>query len=381
MILHLVPDDKFIDAAYRVFEEASPNNNEFAIISQIQPLQYIKETPITFIEHTKFQSNKFVNSLKNYEMVVLHWLDDTKMQLVARADASIKFVWIGWGGDYYDLITGDVTKLLKPKTLTHYHKHHIQTSSLPLKSKIKQAIKRIINKKVEKRHLINRIDFFAPVLYEDYELLLKAIPDFTPRYLSWNYGTLEDDMIKGFEEHTISGNNILIGNSATYENNHLDIFENVKVLNLTGRQIISPLSYGETQYREFVVTKGKMLFSEQFLPITDFMPISEYVSLLSSCPVAVMGHLRQQALGNIVIMIYLGAKVFLDRYNPVYKFFKKQNVILFSIDELNDMNIRAALTKEEIEINRKVLKKYWSRDVIVQKTKQLIKIVKEEANA
>jgi hypothetical protein len=377
MILHLVPDEKFIDAAYRAFEEANPDNNEFVIISKKHPLRFIKNTPIRFVERSEFWSKKFVNSLKNYEMVCLHWLDDAKMQLLAQADASVKFVWIGWGGDYYDLITGDTTKLLKPKTLALSQKHRIQASSLPFKSKIKQIIKQIIYKKVEKQHIINRIDFFAPVLYEDYELLIKTIPDFTPRYLSWNYGTLEDDMIKGFEDYVISGNNILIGNSATYENNHLDVFEHLKHLNLGSRQILAPLSYGDTQYRDLVALEAKMLFGKQFVSVEGFMPIAEYVSILSSCSVAIMGHLRQQALGNIVIMIYLGAKVFLDKHNPVYLFFKKYNTFIYTLEEI-ETQIDNALTIEEVEFNRNILRQHWSREMILQKTNNLIKMIKEK---
>lgn len=376
MILHIVPDEKFIDAAYRAFEAANPNNNEFVIIGKKQPLRYIKKTPIRFIGRTEFWSKKFINSLKNYDMVCLHWLDDAKMQLLARADTSVKFVWIGWGGDYYDLITGDTIKLLKPQTLTLSQKHRIKASSLPFKSKIKQIIKRIIYKKIEKQHILNRIDFFAPVIYEDYELLLKAIPEFKPYYLAWNYGTLEDDMIKGFEDHVISGNNILIGNSASYENNHLDVFEHIKPLNLSGRKIIVPLSYGDIQYRELVASEAKMLFGEQFVSVEGFMPISEYVSMLSSCYIAIMGHLRQQAVGNIIIMIYLGAKVFLDKHNPVYLFFKKHHTFIYTLDEI-ESEIDNALTSEEIEFNRNILRQHWSRETIYTKTMNLIETVKQ----
>lgn len=376
MILHIVPDEKFIDAAYRSFEAANPDNNEFVIIEKKHLLRFIKNTPIRFVEHTEFWSKQFVDSLKNYDMVCLHWMDDAKMQLLTRADQSVKFVWIGWGGDYYDLITGDTTKLLKPKTLALSQKHRIQVSSLPLKSKIKQIIKRIIYKKIEKQHIMNRIDFFAPVLYEDYELLLKAIPDFKPHYLAWNYGTLEDDMIKGFEDHVISGNNILIGNSASYENNHFDVFDHIKSLNLGSRKILSPLSYGDMQYRELVASEAKMLFGEQFVSVEGFMPISEYVSMLSSCSVAIMGHLRQQALGNIVIMIYLGAKIFLDRHNPVYLFFKKHHTFIYTLDEI-EAEIDSALTSKEIEFNRNILRQHWSRETIYNKTMNLIETVKQ----
>lgn len=376
MILHVVHDEKFIDAAYRAFEEASPGNNEFAIFSKKQTLCYIKKTPVRFILQTAFLSRKFINSLKNYEMIVLHFLDEAKMQLLVRADKSVKFVWIGWGGDYYDLITGDATKLLKPKTLSLHRGCHLSASPLSLKSKIKGMIKRIIYKKIDKRQIVQRINFFAPVLYEDYELLVQALPDFAPRYLPWNYGTLEDDIIQGFRDHVVYGNGILVGNSASYENNHIDTFDNLSSFDLGSRQIICPLSYGDQQYREIVIKAGVQQFGESFMPITDFMSIEDYVQLLSSCSTVIMGHLRQQALGNIVIMIYLGAKVFLDKRNPVYQFFRKEEAVVFALEQIGD-EINTPLMKEQIEHNRMVLRKHWSRDVIRQKTTNLITVVIE----
>ena len=55
MILHIVHDEKFIDGAYKRFEEVSPNNNEFMVISNNKQRQfkYIKNTPITIISQYK----------------------------------------------------------------------------------------------------------------------------------------------------------------------------------------------------------------------------------------------------------------------------------------------------------------------------------------
>lgn len=37
--------------------------------------------------------------------------------------------------------------------------------------------------------------------------------------------------------------------------------------------------------------------------------------------------MNQQALGNIIIMMYLGAKIFLRKDNPVYDFFINNNAM------------------------------------------------------
>jgi len=45
-ILHIVHDDKFIDATYRIFEATCPNRNKFILFNNQKKLRYIKSTPV-----------------------------------------------------------------------------------------------------------------------------------------------------------------------------------------------------------------------------------------------------------------------------------------------------------------------------------------------
>ncbi|MDW7773853.1 MAG: TDP-N-acetylfucosamine:lipid II N-acetylfucosaminyltransferase [Desulfobulbaceae bacterium] len=369
-----MPDEKFIDAAYRIFEEVNPDNNLFVLVSDGNEfLQYIKNTPITRVTKQEFLSTDFIKTLRLYDMVVLHYLDNLKIQLLARSHNSVNFVWLGWGADYYDLITGDTRKLLKPLTYELFKKQYVRKSIRV----IKRIIKKLFLEHVSKSQVINKIRFFAPVLFEDYLLVKKTIPHFRPKYISWNYGTLEDDMIRGFEDYSVSDDNILIGNSATYPNNHLDTFELLKNLQLSGRKIFCPLSYGDSVLKKNIIKIGHKIYGENFFPIKNFLPSEEYINLISSCSVVIMNHLRQQALGNIVIMIYLGAKVFLDEQNPVYCFFKKQGTFVFSMDDLSS-EYTTRLDIKSIKHNRNILSKHWSREVILSKTHKLIETIKDD---
>ncbi len=223
--------------------------------------------------------------------------------------------------------------------------------------------------------VINRIDYFSPVLEEDYDLLKSSLKNFKPKFLDWNYGTLEDDLIRDFNSK-ITERNILIGNSATYENNHLEAFEMVAHLNLEDSKIICPLSYGEgTQYTEKIIQKGHELFGTRFHPLTEFIPIDDYRKIIGSCSIVIMNHLRQQAVGNIIMMMYLGAKIFLNTENPVYHFFKKRGAVIFSTNELTSQVISLPLTDGDTAVNRNILKNYWSRQVILEKTRKLIQTV------
>jgi hypothetical protein len=356
MILHVVVDEKFIDAAYRIFEEVYPGQNEFLLVSKHKVFKYIKIAPVKTISWINFLGNSFIKSLSKYDMVIFHSLDGIKTKILAKIPKDIPVVWIGWGGDYYHLITRDNFDLLQPMTSRIFIENTL-SQRITMKDKIKLTIENIYFKKIGTKGIINRINYFSPVLREEYELVKRSIPDFQPSILR-GARHLEDDTIRDFENNTISNTNILVGNSASYENNHLDAFELLSTIEIGDRKVIVPLSYGDTVYRDVVIDYGKKYLGDNFTPIIYFMPIDEYVKLISSCSVVIMNHLRQQALGNIIIMIYLGAKVFLNKNNPVYEFFKKESVYIYVINDLleDKKQINTRLSQSEIETNREILK-------------------------
>lgn len=376
-IAHIALDEKFIDAAYRIFETAYPNKNVFFIVTQNKNFRFIKKAKGTLIHPVTLLSKKFINSLDQYEMVFLHWMDGLRMQLLVLASPSVKFIWLGWGGDYYDaFIYSRQEDMLLKKTALLFHKLRLQSNRLTFDQILKKTAKFFLYRQIDKKEAINRVDFFSPVLEEDFDLVKKSLPNFKAQYLPWNYGTLEDDMLSGLELSEITGENILIGNSATPENNHLDCFDILNDVDLTKRQIICPLSYGVAAYGEFIKQAGVQRFGKSFTPLTEFMPVREYVKIISTCSCVIMNHIRQQAMGNIVIMMYLGAKIFLQESNPAYHFFKERGALIFSVDEFRrEGEMFKKLQPSEIEANRAILRAQWSRESIQEKTRNLVETV------
>ena len=95
--------------------------------------------------------------------------------------------------------------------------------------------------------------------------------------------------------------------------------------------------------------------------IENFLPQAEYATLLCSCRVGIFGHLRQQAVGNILICMLQGSKVFLWRDSIAYKYLKKAGYLIYTIDdELTNDNVNTLMTKEERELNRKLALKQFT---------------------
>ena len=174
-------------------------------------------------------------------------------------------------------------------------------------------------------------------------------------------------------DKTINGNNILLGNSATASNNHLELFDVIKKIDCGDRDIIVPLSYGEARYREKIISH----LENGMTPITDFIKRSDYMAMLQACSIVLMNHRRQQAFGTIVIMLHMGAKLYLRSKNPLYHRLKEWGVTVFAIEDLeqDQSNFLKPITQEQADKNREVVADYYSLEHYCERTEKLIQEV------
>lgn len=371
-ILHLANDEKFIDQAINTFEELAPGSNDLYVYSK-KPLKFVK-SQANIPSSLSVLTGRISKSFTQYDVVIIHSLSSVWYKAILSIPSDIPIVWIGWGYDYYDIIYTSPEKMLLPLTSKEIKKIAPKDN---LFKKLKRIAKKIIFPS-SKYKTIQRINFFAPVLPAEYNMVSTNFPGVKfPDYCLWNYGNLEEDLVKDFIESKVTGNSILVGNSASAENNHLDSFRLLSSIDITDRDIISPLSYGDAQYRNLVITKGQELFEKNFQPLISFMPITDYVKILESCGFVIMNHLRQQAVGNIVIMLYLGAKVFLRKECPTYNFFLEQGAIIFSIQELENKPelLDHALDDASMIVNRQIIINNWSKEASHKKTTLLLEQV------
>jgi hypothetical protein len=367
-IVHLAIDEKFIDMAMHSFERIAPGCNKL-ILCASHPLKHVKSKAI--LVSTLQAVFGIVPLVRSCDVLVVHSLNPVWFSLIKIMNKRVRIIWLGWGYDYYDIIAKNKNKLFLPLTCSLISKEY--KPRLGFFSRFKAFVKRLVM--LSKNSVISNVDIFSPVLPIEYLLVRENFlqKDF-PVQAVWNYGNLEDDLIRGFEGFSVCGDNILVGNSATAANNHLDSFEIIAKLSLDGRKIITPLSYGCDNYRRIINYHGDLMFGDKFNSLEHFMPISDYIETIRSCGFVVMNHLRQQAVGNIIIMLYLGAKVFLNVKCPTFRFLKENGAIIFSIDELvkNKEALNKGLELSQIEKNRMVVGNIWSKSVSDGKTKKLI---------
>jgi dTDP-N-acetylfucosamine:lipid II N-acetylfucosaminyltransferase len=360
--LHISTDNRFVNSAPTAFEKVAEGQNEYWIIHEGKPA--IARVPITkLIAPCDVSDMNLAKELDDYDIVFLHSLIPEFYPLINNANNRVKFVWLGWGFDYYDLLQ---KKLTLPQTT--------KLCGGQWRYRLRELKKRFVTKSYKKKtSLFSKIKYFCPVLPQEYEML-KNKCDSLPDYFEWNYGALNPDLIPvDHMDARVNGENILVGNSAHPSNNHVELFGLLKNIDTQDRDIIIPLSYGEDDYREKILP----LINNNMEPITDFIERYSYMDIMQSCSIVLMNHRRQQAFGTIVIMLHMGAKLYLRSENPLYQRLKEWGVTVFAIEDLarDQSGFFTPITNKQAKKNRQAVADYYSLDHYCKRTKALIEKV------
>ena len=129
-------------------------------------------------------------------------------------------------------------------------------------------------------------------------------------------------------------------------------------------ELICPLSYGVKQkaYFQKVMKTGSAIFGDRFKPLTGFLEPEKYTDFLNNIDIAVMNHNRQEALGNVISLLYLGKKVYLKPGTSSYEYFDQLKVKIFNINNIEKQTFEefSALDHSALKQNAVILKKELS---------------------
>jgi hypothetical protein len=372
-IAHITKKSHFFHNVSYQFEKAFEGQNSYflhtrELVSQEEKEAFSKVEQIYFVGDKAKDIADLFERIQKFDIVFLHGLDMFSSRLMLFADMEPKVVFLFFGGEIYEN-----SKILKSKpfgnlTIKKYNnfdnrKERFIENSLyrikyvfdTLESKIKKALQ--------------KIDYFAVVHKEDYDFMIanKVMPS-SVKYFKFSFYPIEF-LYNNEIDISNSGNNILIGNSRSYANNHLEIFSILSKFNIANRKVIVPLSYGNMKGIDSLVQNGKENLGDRFSPLLELMPLDEYNKMLSTCSVAIMNHYRQQAVGNIIALVYSGAKVYLSSQNTVYHFLKRIGCNVYSVEnDLITSNINAleTLSKEESTQNKEILYRFLNTEKLIE---------------
>lgn len=325
MILHLVSDNKKFDEPYIEFinKHFDKNEHRFFTWGNYTHLNQgnnnifcIRKLGLFSIFQNIFSSNKII-----VHSLFVHWY----VVLLLFVPISLrKTYWIVWGGDLY------------------CYKNR--------KKKVKYLLFEIL-----RSCFIKNIRGICTLIEEDY-YLAKVWYNTKAKYIQARY-VLKDiayaNLISKSPMKVCNYKNILVGNSATVENRHIEVFKLLEKFKNEKLQILCPLSYGDSEYRKKVIKEGNLIFGNRFHPITTFMESKDYIQLLSTIDVAIFNNNRQQALGNLYLLMILKKKIYVDPAMPIWKDFRTQKKIyLYNLNDIQETNFSDFLKTDPNELSK-----------------------------
>lgn len=248
-----------------------------------------------------------VKHLPSADWIYLHYLAYDPSLLYWSLNKSLvqRSTWVVWGNDIYS-----------------YYKRNKN-----LKTRIYEVLR---------KRIISNFTEIAAFVEEDYDLIKKLyttragyIPILYP--IPVNTEHLDAAKATSSSECPV----FLIGNSGDPSNLHLEMIDYLGRFSTEEFIVKCPLSYGAgVNYQAKVIEHGRKVLGDKFVPVTEFMDAEAYARLLAGVDVALMNHRRQQGLGNIMALMYLGRKVYLRSDISSYYYFRRNKLEVYAIETI-----------------------------------------------
>ncbi|MFT5660625.1 MAG: dTDP-N-acetylfucosamine:lipid II N-acetylfucosaminyltransferase [Sulfurimonas sp.] len=345
--VHLMHNEKFIgpfitfikehfDFEEHVFIIIGGVSENIAKIPQKLNVLYFDDSYNSKLNYLKY-SKLLKQYTQNADKIILHGLfgDNKSLFLFFNQILLSKCYWVMWGGDLY---VYNKSRTKKIEQMRHY-----------------------IRKKV-----YSKMGHFITYIKDDYELAQKWYGAKGEHHECFMYPSnlYKEYDIQEKEHDTV---NIQLGNSADPTNNHIQALEKLKTYKDENIRIFTPLSYGNQKYAKSVILKGKKIFGDKFIALTDFMSFEKYLKFLSDIDIAIFAHKRQQGMGNIITLLGLGKKVYIRNDITPWELFKDIDVKIFDVE-----NIELDLINETIKAdNKNKIQEYFSEKNYLQQLNNL----------
>lgn len=295
---------------------------------------------------------QYMKALNQADGIVVHGIFSSKhLLLISRKKTWLKKTcWVIWGGDIYQ----------------HNKEHRRLRDKLTENVKLKYA---------------PQIGCVAPLVAKDLPLAIEWY-GVTDKAYDVSYpvplqrkGVLERILEIGYSKKLHSGKpvKIILGNSATETNCHKEALLALSKYKNENLLLYLPLSYGFHGYEDYaaeIIAYAVNLFgTEKVFPILEKLDGETYTDLLSEMDIAVFYNNRQQAMGNIAILLAAGAKIYIrddtnmwDHY--ISRGYKLENA--FDLDKL-DFEEFCSYPQDRKKNNMAQIKKYMDISVITKK--------------
>ena len=354
-LIHFIPDEKVTRNFIQMLESVYPNESTYIVYGHTENSDIVSYEQNVYYYNLKSPAlKKVVTNLSKYEAVILHSLEPSPV--FQNIDHN-NIIWFVWGADLYEqMICNKGYKIYKNnKEQYSIRAKHSPIGNIPVwLYKLLVSVRYKINL-YRSEEILKKIRYVSSLDCE-FELLKEYFPNYGfKHYYSCFYYPIELQIGDKNIGKECYGLNIWVGNSPALNGNHSSVFDKIKDYSKSIK-IYSPISYGEERLKNHVDYLGRTIIGDNFISLKKFLPSEEYFKLFLDVNAFIFGHLRQCAVGNVMMALYFGGKVFLYKDNPLFQQLRNFGFLVFSIeDDLNELATQTKLSSNERTINRNIV--------------------------
>lgn len=260
--VHLMIDSIYTKTFIEIVNDKHDGKrNIFIIVNNSGKVKYLDAKMYSNLEILDINNYSTYSKLYTYiygcQKLFIHFLSDMVCEVLDRYDISrlpCTIYWALWGDDLYSYIDFN---MYEEKTYEFVKDKEYYINA--------QRYRKNLKKLGVRRKVIKDIDYILALTEGDYQLAINNFDTNAKKIdfcYSLNINLDELDQIMEINDLTLKKKHgfetlILLGNSATWENNHIDILYKLKDLNLQDYGLVLPLSYGNKFYAKDIVKEGK----------------------------------------------------------------------------------------------------------------------------
>lgn len=318
VIAHIVHRDKFTRGYINFMKKYMSDYVHYFVVLQGQSLNLVDELNVYFLSDYRNISDEVRNILNHSDLIVFTGVFDSLLLLERLSRRLLKKTYLQfWGGDIY--------AYKERKALYHIRYNFQKGRRRYIYNKCAGFIFLIDGEQKEFEeafHIKKNLCFVVPMPQDD----IYEVADYIHRL-----------RLQPRKKGPI---NILIGNSASSSNQHIEALQWMEKYKPNGIKIYMPLSYGSDEYRNEIIEFAKNKFGNAVVPILNYMNKANYIEFLSQMDIAIMNTNRQQAMGNINLILALGKKLFIRKETPMWSKYCLEGYKVFPAEAIMQMDFQ-----------------------------------------
>lgn len=369
-ILHLISDHQVIERALDFYDKVFPDQNEVIIFpdfpGELKFIKKRKDNPI--VDYSNYKEVAGNYDFTDVKYVISHYMSPQKIEFIKCIPQNIHVCWEIYGGDFYNQFLVHYGFKLFYTNPEQFKKYGFWRMHFPILFSIAMEITGHRNASILKRrklfrYITQRTNSLGVCSMGDKELLERYSGKTFPAVEVLNF-SLKDTLGALYEGEFSNGTNIMVGNSASFSNNHLYVLKYLKEL-YPENTILLPCAYGgNSRYKNLICEEYTNAFCEKLQVIVDYLPLHQYNKMFMSTGIMIMSSWRQESWGNIFTGLYLGIKVYMSENNSFFHYLKNIGFLVFSLEKATKEEFSVLLTEEQKTYNRDlILKRYNDKQI------------------